>query len=142
MVTRESLQFQFNPEEISDEKSADYAAVKVPGLSHPRYQFVAGEARRISFKLSFFKGPVKRNVDWLRSLVYPEHQKTMMKNAPHRVLFFFGDLYPGLTCIVRQVNARCFDIFDPATLLPQHAEVDLTLEEVVDRSVDYRQVRR
>lgn len=142
VVTRERLEFQYNPDEITDEKSTDFAAIKVPGMSHPRYQYVAGEARKISFKLSFFKGPVKQNVAWLQSLLYPQHEKTMLRSAPHKVLFFFGDLYPGVMCVVRQVRARYFHMFDEASLLPQHSEVDLTLEEIVQKSVDYTAVRR
>jgi hypothetical protein len=142
VVTREKLAFQHNPDEISDEKSTDYASIKVPGMSHPRYQFTAGEARRITFKLTLFKGPVKEKVAWLRSLLYPELEKTMLRNAPHKVLFFFGDLYPGLVCIVRGVRVRYFHLFEAGTLLPQHAEVELTLEEIVAKSVDYREVRR
>ena len=142
VVTRESLAFQYNPDEITDEKSTDFAAIKVPGLSHPRYQYVAGEARKIAFKLCLFKGPVREKTAWLQSLLYPEHAKTMLRNAPHKVLFFFGDLYPGVTCIVRSVRVRYFHMFDSDTLLPQHAEADLTLEEIVAKSVDYRKVRK
>ncbi len=142
VVTHERLEFQYNPDEISDEKSTDFAAIKVPGMSHPRYQYVAGEARRITFKVSFFKGPVKDKVAWLQSLLYPQHEKTMLKNAPHKVLFFFGDLYPGTLCVVRQVRSRYFHLFDRDSLLPQHAEVELALEEIVTKSVDYTQVRR
>lgn len=142
VVTRESLEFQYNPDEITDEKSTDFAAIKVPGMSHPRYQYVAGEARRITFKVSFFKGPVKEKVAWLQSLLYPQHEKTMLKNAPHKVLFFFGDLYPGTLCVVRQARTRYFHMFDKDNLLPQHAEVELTLEEIVQKSVDFTEVRR
>jgi len=142
VVTRESLEFQHNPDEITDEKSTDFATIKVPGMSHPRYQYVAGEARRITFKVSFFKGPVKKKVAWLQSLLYPQHEKTMLKNAPHKVLFFFGDLYPGTLCVVRQVRARYFHMFDRDSLLPQRAEVELTLEEIVPKSVSYTEVRR
>ncbi len=142
VVTRESLEFQYNPDEIMDEKSTDFATIKVPGMSHPRYQYVAGEARRIAFKISFFKGPVKEKVAWLQSLLYPQHEKTMLKNAPHKVLFFFGDLYPGTLCVVRQARTRYFHLFDKDSLLPQHAEVELTLEEIVQKSVDYTEVRR
>jgi len=142
VVTRESLEFQYNPDEINDEKSTDFATIKVPGMSHPRYQYVAGEARKISFKVSFFKGPVREKTAWLQSLLYPQHEKTMLRNAPHKVLFFFGDLYPGVMCVVRQVRARYFHMFDRDNLLPQHAEVDLTLEEIVVKSVDYTAVRR
>jgi len=49
----------------------------------------------------------------------------------------FGDLFPGLLCIVREVKARYFHLFDRDTLLPQHAEVELVLEEYVDESVDF-----
>lgn len=142
VVTRESLEFQYNPDELSDDKSTDFATIKIPGMSHPRYQYVAGEARKIAFKLVFFKGPVKQNVAWLQSLLYPQHDKTMLKNAPHKVLLFLGDLYPGVLCIVRQVRARYFNMFDSENLLPQHAEVEMTLEEIVQKSVNYTEVRR
>jgi hypothetical protein len=139
--TGERLEFQYNPSSIGDEKSTDYAAIKIPGMSHPRYQYVAGAPRKIAFKVELFKGPVKQKVDWLRSLQYPEHAGTMLKNAPHRVLLIFGDLYPGVTCIVRQVKARFFGLFDRSNLLPQRAEVDIVLEEYVDQSVNWSQVR-
>jgi hypothetical protein len=139
--TGERLEFQHNPSDISDEKSTDYAAIKIPGLSHPRYQYVAGEARRISFKIELFKGPVKEQVHWLRSLLYPEHAGTMLKNAPHRVLLLFGDLYPGVLCVVRQVKVRYFHLFDRDSLLPQHAEVEIVLEEYVEESVNWQEVR-
>jgi hypothetical protein len=142
VVTRESLAFQYNPDEIMDEKSTDYATIKVPGMSHPRYQFVSGEARKIAFTVVFFKGPVKQKVAWLQSLLYPQHERTMLKSAPHKVLFFLGDLYPGTLCIVRQVRAHYFHMFDKDSLLPQHAEVELTLEEIVPKSVSYSEVRR
>jgi hypothetical protein len=142
MVTRESLEFQYNPDEITDDKSVDFATIKLPGMSHPRYQFVAGEARKIDFRLVFFKGPVKQKVVWLQSLLYPQHEKTMLKSAPHKVLFFLGDLYPGVQCIVRSVRAHYFHMFDVDSLLPQHAEVDLSLEEVVSRSISFNEVRK
>ena len=142
VVTRKKMSFQYNPDEINDEKSTDFATIKVPGMSHPRYQYVSGEARKISFKLVFFKGPVKKKVAWLQSFLYPQHEKTMLKNAPHKVLFFFGDLYTGTLCIVRQVRVRYFHMFDKDNLLPQHAEVEITLEEIVQKSVSYKQVRK
>lgn len=142
MVNRERLEFQFNPSVITDEKSTNYAAIHIPGMSHPRYQYISGEARRITFTLELFKGSVKSKVDWLRSLQYPEHSGTALKHAPHKILFFFGDLYPGITCIVRSVKVRYFNLFDRDKLLPQHAEIDLTLDEVVDASIKWKEVRK
>jgi len=142
VVTRERLTFQYNPDEIIDEKSTDFASIKVPGMSHPRYQYVSGEARRIAFRVTFFKGQVKEKVAWLQSFLYPEHEKTMLRNAPHKALFFFGELYPGVLCIIRQVKVRYFHMFEKDTLLPQHAEVDLILEEIVQKSVSFSEVRK
>jgi len=139
--TGDRLEFQYNPNKFSDEKSTSFAAIKIPGMSHPRYQYVAGEPRRIVFKVELFKDSVKQKVDWLRSLQYPEHAGSMLKNAPHRVVLIFGDLYPGVTCVVRMVKARYFGLFDQTNLAPQRAEVDITLEEVVDQSVNWSEVR-
>ena len=140
-ATGERLAFQYNPNNIRDEKSTRYAAITIPGMSHPRYQYVAGEPRRIVFTIELFKAAVQQQVDWLRSLQYPEHVGSMLKRAPHRVIFIFGDLYPGVTCIVRQVKARFFGLFDPRRLAPQRAEVELVLEEYVEQSIHYAEVR-
>lgn len=58
------------------------------------------------------------------------------------MVFLFGGLYPGALCVVRQVTARFFHLFDRNTLQPQHAEVDVILEEYMDESVECREVRR
>ncbi|MBI5788783.1 MAG: hypothetical protein HZA78_08025 [Candidatus Schekmanbacteria bacterium] len=139
--TRERLEFQYNPSEIGDDKSSQFADIKIPGISHPKYQFVAGGARQITCKLFFFKGDVKKQVAWLQSLLYPEHSGTLLKSAPHRVVFIFGELYPGIVCIVRNVKVRYFNLFDQNSLAPQQAEVDVTLDEWVETSVNYHIVR-
>jgi hypothetical protein len=134
------LEFQYNPYEVVDEKATQFAAIRIPGMSHPRYQYVAGEPRKIALRLQFFKGPVKENVRWLQSLLYPEHADTMLEHAPHRVLLVFGELFPGVLCIVREVKARFFGLFEPG-LLPQQADVDVVLEEYIDESVNVDEVR-
>ncbi len=136
------LEFQFNPSEIVDEKPTNFAAVRVPGMSHPRYQYVSGEARKIVFQLKFFKGDVRDKVAWLQSLLYPEHAGTTLDAAPHRVILVFGELFPGVLCILRQAKVRFHGLFEPETLLPQQADVDLVLEEYVDTSVSCTEVRR
>jgi len=138
---RERLEFQYNPGEVTDDKSTHYADIKIPGISHPKYQFVSGGARQITFKLAFFMGEVKQQVAWLQSLLYPEHSGTTLKSPPHRVIFILGELYPGVTCIVRNVKARYFNLFDQNSLTPQQAEVDITLEEWVKISINYGDIR-
>ncbi len=138
--THERLEFQYNPSEIGEDKAAHYVDIKIPGISHPKYQFVAGNSRQIAFKVFLFKGEVKQQVAWLQSLLYPEHSGTMLKAPPHRVIFIFGELYPGVVCIVRNVKARYFNLFDNS-LAPQQAEVDITLDEWVEKSINYNIVR-
>ena len=128
-------------EEITDEKGVNWAAIQIPGMSHPRYQYVSGQARKIALQLKFFKGPVKQKVDWLRSLAYPEHARTMLKNTPHRVVLIFGSLYPSLRCIVMSVKVKYFGLFGRADLLPMQAIVDIALEEQVDESINYAAIR-
>jgi hypothetical protein len=141
-VTRERLAFQYAPNDLVDGKATTYATLVVPGMSHPRYQFVAGDARKISFTASFYQGEVRRQVAWLQSLLYPAHEGTALQQAPHAVLFFFGELYPGLACLVREVRAHYSYLFDPVTLEPKRADVEIALEEIVERSVSWREVRR
>jgi len=140
IVTRERLEFQYNPSEIGESKSAQYIDIKVPGISHPRHQYIAGGSRQISFSLSFFKGNVKEKVNWLQSLLYPEHSGSVLKSPPHRVIFIFGELYPEVVCIVRSVKIRYFNLFQE-NLVPQQAEVDIVLEEFVEGSINYQTIR-
>lgn len=142
LTTNERLEFQYNPENISDTKSTDYATIKIPGMSHPRYQFVAGGARQLNFKISLFMKDVKKNVEWLQALQFPTHEGSMLKNAPHRVLLVVSDLYPGLECIVKQIKTTYFGLFDSSNLMPLQAEVDLSLEEFVSASVPFGSIRK
>jgi len=139
--TQEIFEFQYNPSTISDEKSSAYATIKIPGMSHPRYQFISGEARKIQFTLKLFGKNVKKNASWLQSLQYPEYENGVLKKTPHPVIFILGDLYPGTTCIVRSVKVIYSKLFDKESLLPLNAEVSITLEESVKDSVNYLEVR-
>jgi hypothetical protein len=45
--------FQYFPEQINDSKSVNYATKRIPGGSHPLYQFINGDDRQISFDAIF-----------------------------------------------------------------------------------------
>lgn len=127
-VTRERLEFQVNPDQITDSKSAQYATASVPGRNYPVYHWVSGEARKIELKLVFHSREVKNRVAWLQSLIAPTYQDQTLVEAPHLVLLIVGALYPGLTCLVRSVNVRFHTLFSPV-LEPRFSETLLTLEE-------------
>lgn len=71
--TGDYLDFQYNPNDIVDEKSTAYAAIKIPGMSHPRYQYVAGEPRKNGFNWGYFgSGPAQLSLAILLELTSKE----------------------------------------------------------------------
>lgn len=139
--TGERLVFQHNPAEISDSKDANYASAKIPGSSHPAYQFVSGEARKLAIKIELFQGDVKQQVRWLQSLAYPEYSIYTFKRPPHPITLMWGMMYAREQWIVKSVNVKSYYLFDPVTLEPRRADVDLALEEYSINPVDYQTIR-
>lgn len=123
LANHERLTFQYNPNEFIDEKGIVLATLQIPGLNYPHYQFVAGEPRRISFKLHLFKERVKERAEWLQGLVNPPDG-----SPPPKVLLVSGDLYPGITCIIRRVKVVYTKQFSPKNALPQRGEVELSMD--------------
>ena len=140
--TRERLEFQFNPETISDEQQTEWTSVRSQGMSHPRKQWAGGGDRVVSFTLRFYRdsfseSEVSQNIAWLQSLMLPEYDGNRLKDAPHRCLFVFGTLY-NLTCILTRAGARYYDLFSPSTLQPVFADIDIELAQFVEIGEDYR----
>jgi hypothetical protein len=129
-----------NPEEIDDEGGTDWALGKVPGMSHPRYQFVAGDPRILRMKLELHADAdptsVKRNVAFLQSLRYPTKAGTILLRPPPIVMIVFGMLYRGIKVVVANVKVKYFKLFQPETLYPLRATVELVMGEWVEESVD------
>ena len=124
LSNHERMTFQYNPNEFVDEKGLVLATLQIPGQNHPHYQFVAGEPRRISFKLHLFKERVKEQAEWLQALVSP-----LDGSPPSKVLLVVGDLYQGIECVVRQVKIRYFRQYSPERMEPQCADVEVILEQ-------------
>ena len=133
--TGDKVEFQYNPPEISDSQGANWVEINVPGMSHPRVQFTSGGVRELSFTVEFSEENVKKKVNFLQSLVYPEHAGSLLKNAPHKALFVFGTLY-NLVCILRSVKARYHGNFTQQ-LEPKQASIDLVLHEFTEKSVNF-----
>lgn len=138
------LQFQYNPEEVQERDSAEWANISIHGLTNPRLQYVSGEGRTITFTLKLYhrgsngKTPGQQ-IKWLRSLVYPNTAGGMPTRPPTRVAFSLGSDYRGVTCIVLDVstNASMFDINNNVS----YAEVTLTLLEINAKAIGYADVR-
>ena len=73
--------FSRNPSKLDIERNPDFAQVKVPGISHPKMQYMNGGAKTISFQLNFFMDSagteaVKDKLNWLESCTYPNFSQT------------------------------------------------------------------
>ena len=142
LMTGERLEFQFAPSDLKGDRSSGWTAAKVPGLSHPRYQFTAGEDRNLQFTLEFFRLPdIEERVRWLQSLTYPGYKDGMLSAPPHLVELVFGTLYEGVAWMVISAKERYFDLFT-TDLTPLRAEVEITLKEYVEQGRDAREIRK
>lgn len=137
-ATDEKLAFQFNPE-IQDTKGTSYERHKVPGLSHPVMQFVAGDSRQLRFRLELSavadpKRDLWRDVTWLRALQYPVWGEGVLKSAPPRVVLVFGQLL-SVRGVMTNVDVL-YQQWDRDLGKLQLASVALDMEEYAPRSVN------
>ena len=140
--TGRHLEFRFNPSELNEEKSTSYAQQKVPGRSHPRYHFVTGDARKLSFKIDLYGDNVVSEISFLNSLLYPSVRSGSAKTCPHAVqLLGYGDMYVDVMWRVMSIKDKLTQ-FDSATLTPTRAEVEISLEQFVERSIAASEVAR
>lgn len=139
--TGESLELQFAPNDFTEEVATSWAAIKIPGASAPRRQWVSGEARKLPVKIDFYRLPdIRGRVRWIQSLQFPSYQNGHLVASPCRVMLVFGGLYDGVTWIVTATKVRWHDLF-AADLTPLRAEVEIQLEEYRESSPDYREMR-
>ena len=134
-----------NPNEINDEKGVNWARSTVPGMSHPRYQFVAGNPRIIRFKLqyhwSFDPTAVRRECMWLQSMLYPTHAGLALLRPPAICMNVFGLHYRGVKVVFTDVKVKYGQLFQPQSLYPLRAEAECVCEEWVEQSVGPTELR-
>jgi hypothetical protein len=144
--------FQNMPTEFSDSKSADWSDTVIPGRSEPIKGYAASSARSFSLNITFvesmdqgdtpgFVGPVgpgfpapapwyvRDKVNFCRSLVYPDYDAGDLVQPPHTVIFVVGKLIRS-RCVCKDVGVTWKGPWDPVSLIPMIAEVQMTLEEV------------
>lgn len=139
--TLDKIEFQFNPNSITEEHVPIYKDHQIPGRSHPRSQYIGGDVEEISFQTNFFftrqqKYDVTSKCNFLKSFTYGNK-----KEAPNKLLFVFGDLY-SIICEMRKCKIVYDEIFDPSNLLPFKANLDIVLHKWVEDSVSYEVIRK
>jgi hypothetical protein len=139
------IDVQFNPTELSFEKSVSNADINIPGLDTPLLQFVRGNAEKLTLELFFDTtdlgmGPTATSVTTLTDLVYGLIKIDPDGHAPPVCSFLWNPEFPGadvqnignqlrneFQCIVESVRQK-FTFFSP-TGIPLRATLSVTLRE-------------
>ena len=146
----EPIQVQYNPTDLSFDKSAQVAEIGIPGLDSPIQQFVRGQAEKLTLDLFFDttdhgmgtdKGikSVTEKTDKIYQLIKiePKRHAPPICNLVWNESFpgsSIGDLTPignqdrnGFQCIVESVKQK-FTLFNPEGV-PLRATLTVTLRE-------------
>lgn len=86
-----TMNFLFNPAEWETEREVNYSEIKSPGASYPKFQFVNGGAKVITFDLFLYsnKGDCERSINFLESFL-PSENSSHKYNKPPYLLFAWG----------------------------------------------------
>jgi len=145
LLTLEKLTFQVNPIDIQDNKSLNVGSTDIPGASHPRVSPGSGGRREISFTLRFFmedadKTYVRKQIEFLRSLIHPHPSDDYVRHGAPPVQFTFGDLYK-LPVYITQVNVKYSQLFNPESLEPEVADAQISMVEISPQIISAADVR-
>jgi hypothetical protein len=143
----EDIPIQFNPTELSFEKSAQIAEVAIPGLDSPVLQFVRGQTEKLTLEL-FFDTTEDGMADGASSVTtYTDRIYQLVKIEPQRhappvcELVWNDSYFPGsdvsgpisgqwrlsFCCVVESVRQK-FTLFSTQGI-PLRATLTLTLRE-------------
>ncbi len=96
----EKIHVQYNPTELSWDKSAQIAEITIPGLDAPLQQFVRGQAEKLTLELFFDttdqgmgKGAV--SVTTQTDRIYQLIKIEPTRHAPPICTFIWSDQFPG-----------------------------------------------
>ena len=107
----EEVEFQFNPTELSYDKSAQIAEITIPGLDSPLQQFIRGLAEKLTLELFFDSTDqgmganatsVTQQTDRFYRLIKIESEL----HAPPVCCFFWNKDFPGSSLINKKDNTK------------------------------------
>jgi hypothetical protein len=153
--TEETISVQYNPAELSFDKSVQMAEINIPGLDSPVQQFIRGQTEKLTLDLFFDTTDeggmgagavsVTKYTDKIYQLVKIESER----HAPPICVFHWNDQFPGSSlgsdqpgqtseafgnqrrnafkCIVESVKQK-YVLFSPAGI-PLRATLSVVLRE-------------
>jgi len=144
----EAVDLQYNPTELTLEKSVTLAEIGIPGLTAPLQQFVRGQAETLHLELFFDTSDQGTGVDatsvtTLTDKIYGLTRIVPDQHAPPIVTFIWGEDFPGhqlpselgnqrrnsFTGVVASVK-QTFTLWS-STGLPLRAKLTVTIKEYI-----------
>ncbi len=95
-----NVDFQFNPTELSYDKSAQIAEITIPGLDSPLQQFIRGNSEKLTLDLFFDStekgmGPGATSVTKKTDRIYRLIKIDAARHAPPICTFYWNEQFPG-----------------------------------------------
>jgi len=131
------IKFQYMPESIGENKSANWQYIDILGRSEPIRFYSSSGPRSINLCLTFHAlssriDDVELKIRFLRSLVYPDYQASKSTNTPFPppvILLKIGE-WLKMRSIVTNISVNRSGPWEPDTLYPTCAEVSLDIQEL------------
>jgi hypothetical protein len=148
LSTAETIEMQYNPEELNESIASAYGRQNPQGLSHTVKQFANTEDLGLDFKLYLTSnglGPEDhaRMLDvrnFLHSLHYPRGRATTIREGgPPRILFVWPGIY-SLTCVAirTKINHSKFNLGGQPVIMT----AEINIEEIRDGFISSEDVRK
>jgi hypothetical protein len=142
----ERYEFQFNPDDITESSKSSLEEEGIPGSSHAQTSWSNRSNASISFTVRIVRlneiepeDIVKSSCEWLKSLEFPVERLDYDQSRAPFIQFVMGDLYdfPGLVenCTIK------YPQLTSTRLLPEYADVSITIKEVSFTRVSMEAVR-
>ena len=127
------IPFIFNPSEIDDEKSTEYAELNVLGHNNPKLHFKYGGMKTISFQIHMNDeilgiGSLELYVVAIRSLQTPSRGLGILERAPSPITLIYGPYVVKGVISNTKVKRQRFTEF----LLLKEVTIDFTMKEIKD----------
>ena len=109
--TKKTMRFQYNPTNLSYERSANYSTISSPGISYPLTQYTGGNIREFTVSVFYYDKPCTGKIAqaraFLEALLPPENNSNFTK--PPSFKFAMG--YFVKTCVLTKLKVTD-DLFD------------------------------
>ena len=134
------IPFLYNPNEIEEGRSVQYAEKFPLARSHPRIHYQYGKGKKISWPMSArnkmrvgsieFPYPLEVYIDQIYDLTYPIFDDSIMIAAPPTVLVLFGTFVRAMKFTEVNVTVKKWS----NTLIMKYAELSINCIEITDQT--------